>query len=81
MSRNFGKSGEDFRKAIADMTKCLCQENTIKHLEPFLVCRLIPLDKQLGVRPIGIGKVLKRVTRKIVIKLLKKDVLKATGSS
>ena len=49
MSGNFGSSGEDFRKKIADMTKPLCRDNTVKHLEAFLVCRLIPLDKQPGV--------------------------------
>ena len=48
MSGNFGKSGEDLRKAIADMTKRLCQDNTVKYLEAFM-------------------------------RLLKKDVLKATG--
>ena len=73
-------SGEDLRKAIADMTKRLCQDNTVKHLEVFLACRLIPLDKQPGIRPTGIGKVLRPVTGKIVMKLLKKDVLKVTGS-
>ena len=36
MLENFGTSGEDLRKAIADMTKRLCQDNTVKHLEPFL---------------------------------------------
>ena len=38
------------------------------------------MDKQPGVRPIGIGEVLRGVIGKIVMKLLKKDVLKATGS-
>ena len=33
MSRNFGTSGEDLREAIADMTKPLCQDKTVKHLE------------------------------------------------
>ena len=77
----FGTSGEDLRKAIPGMTKRLCQDNTIKHLEASLDCRLIPLDKQPGVRPIGVGEVLRRVIAKIVMKLLKKDVLKATESS
>ena len=79
MSGNFGTSGEDLRKATADMTRRLCHY-VIKHLEEFLACRLIPLDKQPGVRPIGIGEVLRSVIGKIVIKLFKKGVLKATGS-
>ena len=72
MSGNFGSSGEDLRKAIADMTKRLCRDNTVKHLEAFLACRIIPLDKQPGVRPIGIHEILRRVIGKIVMKLLKK---------
>ena len=75
MSGNFGSSGEDLRKAIADMTKRLCQNNTV-HLEASLTCKLIPLDKQPGDRPIGIGEILRRVIGKIVMKLLKRDVLK-----
>ena len=80
MSGNFGTSGEDMRKVITDMIKLLCQNNTIKHLEAFLACWLIPLDKQQVVRPIGMGEVLRHVIGEIVLKLLKKDVLKATGS-
>ena len=80
MSGNFCSSGEDLRKATADMTKRLCRDNTVKHLEAFLACRLIPLDKQPGVRPIEIGEILRRVIGKIVMKLLKRDILKATGS-
>ena len=70
ISGNFGTSGKGLRKAT-DMTKRLCQDNTIKHLETFLACRLIPLDKKSGVRPIGIGEVLRGVIAKIVLKLLK----------
>ena len=80
MSGNFGSPGEDLRKAVADMTKRLCRDNTVKHLEAFLACRIIPLDKQPGVRPIGIHEILRRVIGKIVMKLLKRDLLKATGS-
>ena len=39
MSGNFGSSGEDLRKAIADMTKRLGQDNTVKHIEAFSSCR------------------------------------------
>ena len=62
------------------MTKRLCQDNTVKHLEACLTSRLVPLDKQPGSRPTGIGEILRRIIEKIVMKLLKRVVLKATGS-
>ena len=62
------------------MNRRLCQDNTVTHLETFLACRLIPLDKHPGVRPIAKGEVLRRATGKVVMKLLKRNVLKATGS-
>lgn len=80
MSGNFGLSEKDLRQAIADMTKRLCQYNIVKYLEAFLVGMLITLDKQPGARPIRRGAVLSGFIGKIVIKLLKKDVLKATES-
>ena len=56
------------------------QERSANYFAAFLACRLIGLDKQLGVRPVGIGEVLRGVIGKVVIKLLRKDILKATGS-
>ena len=80
VSGNFDSSGVDLRKTIVDMTKRLCQDNTVKHLEACLTCRLVPLDKQPGDRPIGIGEILRRIIEKIVMKLSKRVVLKATRS-
>ena len=40
----------------------------------------ILLDKQPGVKPIGIGEVLGRIIGKLVIALLRKDILKVTGT-
>ena len=65
------------RKAVADITKRVFRDNTVKHLETFLACRLIPLDKQLGVRPIRIGEILICVIEKVVMKLLKKRCTKS----
>ena len=41
---------------------------------------MIPLDKRSGLRPIGVGKVLRRISGKAVMILLKKDVLQVAGS-
>ena len=40
------------------MEKRLCQEKRTNYLAFFLAYRLIPLEKQVSVRPIGIGEVL-----------------------
>ena len=76
ISGKFGSVREDFRKLIAKMAKRLCQERNTYYLAAFLACRLIPLEKQPSVKPTAIGKALRRVIRKIVMKPLKKDILK-----
>ena len=43
-------------------------------------CRLIQLDRRPGLRPVGVGGVLRRIAGKAVMSLLKKDVLQAAGS-
>ena len=48
-------------------------------LEAFLACRLIPLDKNPGLRPIGSGEVLQRIAGKVVMKVVKEDIKKAAG--
>ena len=40
---------------------------------------LIPLDKNPGLRPIGEGEVLRRITGKVVMKVVKEDIKKAGG--
>ena len=52
------------------MTQELCQYET--------TCRLIPLEKQPVVRPIGIVQVVRRIIGKVIIKPLKRDDLNAT---
>lgn len=50
-----------------------------ENLVPFLSCRLVALDKQPGVRPIGISEVLRRVTAKSILKVVGRDVEEACG--
>ena len=41
--------------------------------------RLIVLDKNPGVRPIGVGEVIRRIISKAVLSVVKLDILDATG--
>ena len=50
-------------------------------IEALVASRLIPLDKGGGgVRPIGVGEVIRRVISKSVMKVVKPDVMSASGS-
>ena len=42
-------------------------------IESLVACRLIPLSKDPGVRPIGIGEVLRRIIGKAVTNIIKDD--------
>ena len=45
----------------------------------FIACRLIPPNKILCLRAIGVEKVLRRIAGKMVNNVLKKYLMKATG--
>jgi len=81
-SNSFGAASIDLRKAIARMTRELCSQDINDHesIEALLAWTLIPLDKNPGVRPIGIGEVLRRIIGKVVIYTMKKDVTESAGS-
>ena len=77
-SKVYGDSGRDLRKALASVIKRLCtskEEN--ESLSAFLACRLVPLDKCPGLRPIGVGEVLRRIAGKVVMLVMREDVLKS----
>ena len=48
-------------------------------LNAFVACRLIPLDKCPGVRPIGIGEVPRRIAAKAILRIVSPDVEEAAG--
>ena len=78
----YGSASNDLRKAIANMARQLCTEeiDDPESLESLMACRLIPLSKNPGVRPIGIGEVLRRIIGKAVTGVLRKDILKTSGN-
>ena len=49
-------------------------------LKAYTSCRLVPLDKCPGVRPVRIGEVVGRIVGKAVMKVVKQDLQEAVGS-
>ena len=65
---------------MARLSKLLCTTITNpNHLQQLLASRLIPLDKCPGIRPIGVGEVLRRIIRKTIMCTLKQDVCNSVG--
>ena len=76
VSKVYGDTGRDLRKALSHLAKKLCTtENCDESLEAYLACRLVPLDKRPGLRPIGVGEVLRRIIGKAIMYVSKKGVM------
>jgi hypothetical protein len=43
-------------------------------------CRLIPLDKNPGVRPIRVGEVLRRIVGKAILSVIKPEIVSSAGN-
>lgn len=84
LSKNFKKVGKDLRTAIALMTRKLCTQeikSDPNSLEAYTANRLIPLEKETsGVRPIGIGEVLRRIIGKAIVNEIRPDIMESSGS-
>ena len=77
----FGTAGTDLSKSIARFARILCTEELEdpQSIAALMACRLIPLDKNPGLRPIGIGEVLRRIIGKAVTSVLKTEMRDAAG--
>ena len=77
----FGRSSERLRDEVAELTRRLANSlvewNMIRAL---LANRLIALNKNPGVRPIGIGEVLMRIMGKAMVLVVGKDVEEVCGA-
>ena len=78
LSKKFKTEGKNLREQIALLSRNLAS----KFVDPFSIealttCRLIPLNKNPGVRPIGIGEVLRRVMGKAINWILRDDIQEA----
>ena len=81
MCCSFGLASVDLCRAVANLGRRLtCHFVDPACLEALTACRLIPLDKCPGVRPIGIGEVLRRLVTKAVLSILSPEVRDVCGS-
>ena len=85
VSRNYGDAERDLRTSIALMERNLATQmvdvkpNETTCLEAYLSCRLIQLYNNPGVRPIGIGEVLRRMIGKTIIFTIKPHIIDSAG--
>ncbi len=79
----YGKASPRLCQSIADLAKRLCREDVNSSLlSEFTAGRLIPLkkgDDGTGLRPIGVGEILRRIVAKAVGRVVKADMIQATG--
>ena len=68
-------------EAMANLARKLCREPCDpNHLTELLASRLIPLDKNPGIRPIGIGETIRRIIGKTIMMVLRPDVKHSAGA-
>ena len=80
VSRDYVDAGKDLRRAIVSLIKKICiEEIDDSTLSSLITSRQVPLNKNPGLLPIGLGEVLRRVMGKVVRSAFSEDV--ATTSS
>lgn len=79
---SFGQSSLDLCNAVAKVAKRICSAYVDpKGLMALVACRLIALDKCPGVRPIGIGEVVRRIIGRAVLSIFKTAIQEAVDVS
>ena len=80
-SNSFRQSSTDICMALANVAKKLYVEpDQTDSLEACLASRLIPLGKNPGLRPIGVGEVIRRIIGKAVVHTLNEDIIRSVGN-
>lgn len=66
-SKIFGNAATNLKGSTTRLTRIMCTISNAnpESLEASLFCRLIPLDKNSGMRPIGIGDAIQRIIGKL----------------
>ena len=86
ISKNFGKQVKGPCRSSAEMACIRCTKSIKKvaerpsFIKAYTSCRHIPLNKNPGVRHIGIGEVICRIIWKSIISIIKPEILLSAGS-
>ena len=70
---SYKTSSIDLCKTVSKLAIRIATEE-LNFLNSYNACRLIALDKCPGVRPIGIGEVLRRIIGRSIVKCVKRDL-------
>ena len=78
----FKEASDDLFHSLALLAHTLCTQ-VVDHsiLALSLACRLIALDKNPGVRPIGVCEVPRRIISKAILHVIKGDIQEAAGAT
>ena len=77
---SFHKESADLCDAVAACARRMCTEFVDPEgMRAYTACRLIRIDKSPGVRPIGMSEVIRRIVGKAIMRVVKDDVLAASG--
>ena len=78
---SFQGASDDLCCSLALVARRLCTYKVDPDgIVAMVACRLIALNKCPGVRPIGVGEVMRRIIARAVLSIVKLDVLEAAGS-
>ena len=81
MCCSFQNASSALREALASTARRISSSFVDPEpLQPLIACRLIAMDKCPGVRPIGIGEVVRRILSKAILSVIRYDIQEAVGS-
>ena len=79
-SKRFKPEAKNLREEVAAFAFKIATEVTDPDcLEAYTAYRLIPLNKNPGIRPIGVGEVLRRIVGKSIAWALREEIQSAAG--
>ena len=81
LTTNFQGHSRNLCNALAAVARRLSTEFIDPEgIKALVACRLIPLNKNPGVRPIGVCETVRRIIGKTILAVIKSEILSATGA-